>query len=798
MKGSWRSDERLEWVRQQQQQLLKRRWQSVWARAGSAPSPSADASAETASLLHRIDMAAARLVMRNNDDVCVCEDDHKSLDKRMEKRRKANDYVGEGDDIARAKARVEANSEIVVIDNTNEEKSGAGGGIPPSHAHFLSHEGGITRGNKMNDNDSATANSQMKINDEHSANAETAKPSNGAISDESENATISVNRARVTSETEPPVTHASDPCAFALIRLESRGGGQIQATHRPPVVTSLLMVDESSLVSAIEQKAIKGSTSHGKEWSEMVEDYVKSKTMTAAEQDFVDMVLEFKKFKESSGLAWIPDHKSFLGSWCFRQRRMYRMLLIGEKTALSADRIRLLNYIGFPWTSPGVSLAALREKIINVCTSEDTEWLKIVKEYVKTNDMDICDQKFLDIVLALKKDKEASGLTGAWCFKQRILCAMQLNVVLDEQKRASRIQLLNYIGFPGSSTATSSPLHHSRCRSGVSTEGAPSSQIISQPAAKRQASDKKIITVVTKLSKADKLGLQICQVEDERMGESFVQVTSIAPNGLFRGTRIKVGMKLLSINGKECNTVKDAIDLAKAVEGELKIAAASVVKGAVLHEFPSNIRSETNKTKTIVVKKPSRDSKLGLNLIQIEDEKKGEFFVRVLSMATNSLLRGTSLKVGMTLLSINGKECKTVKDAVDLFMAAEGTLTICLSSSVEAAVIHKTHSNIRTEQTVVSSHSEYEPPGDDKGRVVSLSTDLIKLPNHADEKDELKSLLRACALEQYLDAFQAVGISSASELQGKMHDLSFMERFVEDAGLSASEAIRLQIRASRH
>ena len=88
---------------------------------------------------------------------------------------------------------------------------------------------------------------------------------------------------------------------------------------------------------------------------------------------------------------------------------------------------------------------------------------------------------------------------------------MQLNAVKDEQKRASRIQLLNYIGFPGSSTATSSPLHHSRGRSGVSTEGAPSSQIISEPAVEprlvHQASNKKLLIVVTKLSKADKLGL---------------------------------------------------------------------------------------------------------------------------------------------------------------------------------------------------------------------------------------------------------------------------------------------------
>ena len=232
-KGSWQSDERLEWIRQvkqlqQQQLLLKKRWQSVWARAGRAPSLSAGASAETTALLHHIDMTAARLIMRNNDDACVSEEDRKSLDKRMEKRRKVNvdddgcveGSVSEGEVVARAKARVEANSDIVVIDDSDEEKSKAGGGIPPSHAQSLSHETGITsKGDKMNEDDSASDNSQMKVNAETSANAETAKPSNGAIVDETENAKISVNRARVTSETEPPVTHASnaserESCAF--------------------------------------------------------------------------------------------------------------------------------------------------------------------------------------------------------------------------------------------------------------------------------------------------------------------------------------------------------------------------------------------------------------------------------------------------------------------------------------------------------------------------------------------------------------------------------------------------------
>ena len=124
------------------------------------------------------------------------------------------------------------------------------------------------------------------------------------------------------------------------------------------------MVDKYPTMAATKQKAINGSTPHDKEWSEMVEDYLKSNNMTAVEKKFLDMVLEFKKFKELSGLTWIPDHTSFLGSWCFRQREMYRMLLIGENTELSPGRIRLLNYIGFLWSSPGVSLAALREKIM--------------------------------------------------------------------------------------------------------------------------------------------------------------------------------------------------------------------------------------------------------------------------------------------------------------------------------------------------------------------------------------------------------------------------------------------------
>ena len=44
-----------------------------------------------------------------------------------------------------------------------------------------------------------------------------------------------------------------------------------------------------------------------------------------------------------------------------------------------------------------------------------------------------------------------------------------------------------------------------------------------------------------------------------------------------------------------------------------------------------------------------------------------------------------------------------------------------------------------------------------------------------------------------MDTFTASGISSISNLKAKVNDLCFMERFVQDAGLSASETIRLQM-----
>ena len=67
----------------------------------------------------------------------------------------------------------------------------------------------------------------------------------------------------------------------------------------------------------------------------------------------------------------------------------------------------------------------------------------------------------------------------------------------------------------------------------------------------------------------------------------------------------------------------------------------------------------------------------------------------------------------------------------------------------------------------------------------------------AAEENSLRDLLIKCDLERYLPKFVASGISSAGQLREKLHDEKFMEQFVKDAGLSAPQSIRLQIRASK-
>jgi SNF2 family DNA or RNA helicase len=82
------------------------------------------------------------------------------------------------------------------------------------------------------------------------------------------------------------------------------------------------------------------------------------------------------------------------------------------------------------------------------------------------------------------------------------------------------------------------------------------------------------------------------------------------------------------------------------------------------------------------------------------------------------------------------------------------------------------------------------------GRVVSPETETTAATLNEPTTDGLKDFLAECALEEYLGRFVSAGVSSLLSLVGKAGDTTFMEQLVDTVGLSASQAIRLQILVS--
>ncbi len=62
--------------------------------------------------------------------------------------------------------------------------------------------------------------------------------------------------------------------------------------------------------------------------------------------------IELKKFYETKGTSEVPNdpnHKS-LWAWCQSQKRSYRNAAEGKGPVFPAERIAILNEIGFNWT----------------------------------------------------------------------------------------------------------------------------------------------------------------------------------------------------------------------------------------------------------------------------------------------------------------------------------------------------------------------------------------------------------------------------------------------------------------
>jgi C-terminal processing protease CtpA/Prc len=133
-------------------------------------------------------------------------------------------------------------------------------------------------------------------------------------------------------------------------------------------------------------------------------------------------------------------------------------------------------------------------------------------------------------------------------------------------------------------------------------------------------------------------------------------MSSIAEDGLFAGTALKVAQKLVSVNAKYCDelTKQEAIQLFKDAESNITVVTEDV--GLI----------------SVTVEKESVDTKLGIAMADIND------YIVITNITEDSPFQGTDLVPGLRLLCINNTLCKGLgkAEAVDVFKQITGSVTI--------------------------------------------------------------------------------------------------------------------------
>ena len=133
-------------------------------------------------------------------------------------------------------------------------------------------------------------------------------------------------------------------------------------------------------------------------------------------------------------------------------------------------------------------------------------------------------------------------------------------------------------------------------------------------------------------------------------------ISSIAPDGLFANTDLKLAHKLVSINAKYCDTLT-------------KIEAINLLK-----EAPSSLTlvQEDIGLMSITVTKETVDSKLGITITEMNG------MIVITNIAEDGVFVNTPLVPGLRLLCINSTLCKGIgkSDAIAVFKKAEGEITV--------------------------------------------------------------------------------------------------------------------------
>lgn len=172
---------------------------------------------------------------------------------------------------------------------------------------------------------------------------------------------------------------------------------------------------------------------------------------------------------------------------------------------------------------------------------------------------------------------------------------------------------------------------------------------------------------VNKESLETRVGIGLKQIHDD------IIVSSISPDGLFAGTDLKPGLRLLGVNRTD-------------VEGLTKSKAIALFKNAV---GPMTVLADDIGLVSVRVVKDAVDTKLGVAVNAINNK------IIVSSIAGDSLFADTDLKEGMEIVCINNTMVKdmTKVDVISLFKELEGEVTvlaeqvgmICVSAKKESA-----------------------------------------------------------------------------------------------------------------
>jgi len=300
-------------------------------------------------LFNEIDLAAAKLVTRNNDSTYMCENAHKSLDKKvLEKKKEAKDdevCMGESisvkERVARTMAEAKAKNEIIVIDDSDDEDTEVGDGKPKAAPSGVPMQAPVT------------SNSSVKVKPESAEGVASAKRSNEEVTTESQAATSPDKRARIESETTTPKPTKwkcdfCDDAKFENYDLAVAHESTCQKSIAENKTHDSVMEDLAAAKSA---PSMTFSSTGPSSLAVMREEYVKAVgKITVRDVHWFRMLVQLRQVKKDSGEAYVRGERCPLGKWCQYQRREYKKHTRGIKGPMNEERIRLLNEIDFPWS----------------------------------------------------------------------------------------------------------------------------------------------------------------------------------------------------------------------------------------------------------------------------------------------------------------------------------------------------------------------------------------------------------------------------------------------------------------